>query len=236
MQKVVRIISGLKKYYQVEPFTEKVGQGEVFRILIGTILSQNCSDTNSERAARALFKKYRTPGAIAGAPLREVEKLIKPSGFYKVKARRLKEVSRIILDRYGGKVPDSIEELVKMPGVGRKTAGCVMVYGFSRPESIPVDTHVHRVSNRLGLVKTKQREKTELALMKLVPKKHWILVNEVMVLHGKNICSARNPHCWECPVKKYCRYYYTIYNKEKGKPGKIKTKRTMLRRMRREKV
>jgi endonuclease-3 len=232
---IPKVLDTLKKYYRVEPFTGEESQGSIFRILISTILSQNCSDTNSERAARQLFRKYRTPGAIAGAPVRELERLVKPSGFFKVKARRIKEVSRIILKKYGGKVPDSTGELVKIPGVGRKTAGCVMVYGFSRAEGIPVDTHVHRVSNRLGLVRTKQREKTEQALMELVPRKYWILVNEVFVLHGKNICRAGNPRCWECPVSKYCRYYYTIYNKGKGKPGKIRTKRTMLRRMRRGK-
>lgn len=232
MGSVEAVLKALQKHYKVEPFTEEESQGSIFRILIGTILSQNCSDTNSERAARQLFRKYRTPRAVAGAPVKELERLVKPSGFYRVKARRIKEVSRIILEQYKGKVPGSLEELVKIPGVGRKTAGCVMVYGFSRAEGIPVDTHVHRVSNRLGWVRTKQREKTEQELMKIVPRKYWILVNELFVLHGKNLCFARGPRCGECPVRKYCSYYNSIYREGPKRPKSRGTEKTMLRRMR----
>ncbi len=232
MGRIEKVLGALRKHYGVESLGPGLGQEGVFRILISTILSQRCSDENSERAARNLFRRYRSPQSIASAPVRELEMLIRPSGFYRVKARRLKEVGRIIAEEYGGKVPASLDELVKIPGVGRKTAGCVMVYGFSKPEGIPVDTHVHRVSNRLGLVRTRTPEKTEAELMKKVPRKYWVLVNELMVLHGKSVCKSRNPACAMCPVKKYCDYYRNA--RRKPAPGKIKGRvgKTMLRRMR----
>jgi len=232
MGKVGNVLDALRKYYRVSSFGPGLGQSDIFRILVSTVLSQRCNDENSERAAGNLFRKYRSPITIANAPVRELERLIKPSGFYRVKARRLKEVSRIVVEKYGGKVPDSLDELVKIPGIGRKTAGCVMVYGFSKPEGIPVDTHVHRVSNRLGLVKTRTPGKTEQELMRTVPKKYWILVNELMVLHGKNICKSRNPRCPLCPVKRYCEYYRNVYIGAGAGSIKRRINKTMLSRMR----
>lgn len=176
-----------------------------FQVLIGTVLSQRTRDESTEKASAALFSRYKTPKQIENAPLKEIEKLIKPSGFYKVKARRVKEISSIILKDYGGKVPDTVEELVAIPGVGRKTAGCVLVYAFGKP-AIPVDTHVHKVSNRLGLVKTKRPEQTEQELMKIIPKDMWITVNNTMVRFGQQVCKPVKPRCWDCPVYKLCEY------------------------------
>ncbi|MFH1505854.1 MAG: endonuclease III [archaeon] len=174
-----------------------------FYILISTILSQRNRDESTIKVAKQLFSVYKTPKALANAPIRSIEKLIKQSGFYHTKAKRIKEVSKILLDKYTGNVPKDYEELVALPGVGPKTAGCVLVYAYGKP-AIPVDTHVHRISNRLGWAKTKTPEKTQIALEKIVPKDLWMDVNEVLVIHGQTICKPITPLCDECGVRKYC--------------------------------
>ncbi len=184
-------------------------KSDPFRSLIGTVLSQRTRDENTSVAAGRLFAKYRTARSLANAGIREIEKLIRPSGFYRVKAKRIRKISRIIDKKYNGNVPESMEELCSLPGVGRKTAGCVLVYSYGRP-AIPVDTHVHRVSNRIGIVNTKTPEKTEQELMKKIPKKHWLMVNELFVTFGKKICRPVGPGCSECPIKRYCDYYRTL--------------------------
>jgi len=177
--------------------------GDPFRVLITTVLSQRTKDANTDRAAAALFSKYKTPKQLANARLKDIERLIRASGFYKIKAKRIKEISGIILDKYGGKTPRKMEELLSLPGVGRKTANCVLVFAYRQP-AIPVDTHVHRLSNRLGWVKTKTPEKTEGQLVKKIPKKYWIDLNELLVTHGQNICLPRKPRCPICPIEKWC--------------------------------
>ncbi|MBN1386075.1 endonuclease III [Candidatus Woesearchaeota archaeon] len=174
-----------------------------YKSLISTILSARARDETTEVLAKELFRKYRTMKSLADAPLPQLEKDIKKSGFYKQKARRIKEVSQIILTKHRGKVPETMEELTALPGVGRKTAGCVLVYAFGK-QAIPVDTHVHRISNRLGLVETKAPEKTEQELMKLVPKNRWHLVNDLLVNHGKTICNPITPSCSRCEISKLC--------------------------------
>jgi endonuclease-3 len=180
-------------------------KNDPFHVLIGTVLSQRTKDENTEKADKQLFSKYKTPEEIANAPLKDLEMLIKPSGFYRVKAKRIKEISKIIAEKYNGKVPETINELIKLPGVGRKTAGCVLVYGFNRP-AIPTDVHVFRVSNRVGIVKEKTPEKTEQALMKVIPKKYWIAYNSIMVRFGQQICRPIRSRCWECPIVEMCEY------------------------------
>lgn len=176
-----------------------------FEVLIGTILSQRTKDENTRKAAAALFARYKTPKQIANASLKNLQKLIKPSGFYKVKAKRIKQVSRILLKKYKGRVPKDFDELIKLPGVGRKTANCVLVFGYKVP-AIPVDVHVNRISNRLGLVKTKTPEQTEAALEKIIPKRYWIEINELMVKFGQNKCLPRKPRCPSCLLRKMCMY------------------------------
>jgi adenine-specific DNA glycosylase len=144
--------------------------------------------------------------------LRELERLVKPSGFYRVKARRIQEISRQIVRDFGGTVPRKREDLLSLSGVGPKTAGCVQVYAFG-DDALPVDTHVHRISNRLGLVKTKAPEKTEPELKKAIPRKYWREINLLMVSFGQKVCLPRNPRCGICGLKKICRYY-TFYPKE----------------------
>jgi len=180
-----------------------------FRVLITTILSQRTRDENTDQAAAALFDVYKTPEEIANAPTEEVEKLIKKAGFYRVKAKRVKEVSKIIHEDYNDVVPDDIEELLGLPGVGRKTANCVIVYGF-RKSAIPVDVHVHRISNRLGLVHTKNPDETEFELAKIVPQKYWLDLNEKFVRFGQDICRPIGPKHEECPINDLCDFYNEI--------------------------
>ena len=179
-----------------------------FSILIGTILSARTRDENTTKIVKLLFSKYKNPKQLANAKLKDVEKIIKPIGFYHVKAKRIINVAKIIDSKYNGIVPDNLEELVDLPGVGRKTANCVLVYAFDKP-AIPVDIHVHRISNRLGLVNTKTPEETEMELMKKIPKKYWLEINDTFVMYGQNICKPITPLCTVCKIKNYCNFYKT---------------------------
>ncbi|MFB3152437.1 MAG: endonuclease III [Nitrosopumilaceae archaeon] len=179
-----------------------------FSILIGTILSARTKDENTAKVVKKLFSKYKSPQELAKAKVKNVEKIIKSIGFYHVKSKRIINVASIISSEYKGKVPNDFEELLKLPGVGRKTANCVLVYAFDNP-AIPVDTHVHRISNRLGLVQTKTPEETEFALMKKIPKKHWLEINDTFVMYGQNICKPISPMCDVCKIKNICKYYKT---------------------------
>ncbi len=180
--------------------------GGPFSILIGTILSARTKDENTAKVVKKLFSKYKSPQELAKAKVKNVEKIIKSIGFYHVKSKRIIDVASIISSEYKGKVPNDFEELLKLPGVGRKTANCVLVYAFDNP-AIPVDTHVHRISNRLGLVQTKTPEETEFALMKKIPKKHWLEINDTFVMYGQNICKPISPMCDVCKIKNICKYY-----------------------------
>ncbi len=180
--------------------------GGPFSILIGTILSARTRDENTTKIVKKLFSRYKTAKALANAQVKDVEKIIRSIGFYHVKAKRIIKVALIINSQYKGKVPDDFEKLVNLPGVGRKTANCVLVYAFDKP-AIPVDVHVHRISNRLGLVKTKTPEETEMALMEKIPKKYWLEINDTFVMYGQNICKPISPMCDVCKIKRRCNYY-----------------------------
>ncbi len=190
----------------IDKFGEDWKTKDPFKVLITTILSQRTKDANTRKASKALFGEYPKGEDVAKAGTDDIEKLIRPAGFYHVKARNIKEVSRIIVEKYGGKVPDNMKELLELPGVGRKTAGIVLVAGFDKP-AIPVDVHVHRVSNRLGWADTKTPEKTEQELTEALPKKYWKDVNLTLVRFGQKVCLSRKPKCGECPVSSYCHYY-----------------------------
>lgn len=185
--------------------------GNPLSILVGTILSARTRDENTSSVVKKLFSRYKTARSLARAKISDVERIIKSTGFYHVKARRIIEVASIINSQYSGKVPDNLDELLKLPGVGRKTANCVLVYAFEKP-AIPVDTHVHRISNRLGLVKTKTPEETELVLMKKIPKKYWLQINDMFVMYGQNICKPISPMCNVCQIKRECRYFKTNFS------------------------
>ena len=180
--------------------------GDPFKILIGTILSARTRDENTTRVVRKFFERFKGPQDVASADLAEIKKIIHSIGFYNVKAERIKRVSQMLVEKYGGQVPSDMESLLQLPGVGRKTANCVLVYAFDKP-AIPVDVHVHRISNRLGIVRTKTPEQTEERLVQLVDKKLWTRVNDTFVMYGQNICLPTRPACGLCDLKKVCGYY-----------------------------
>ncbi|MFQ6136198.1 MAG: endonuclease III domain-containing protein [Candidatus Hydrothermarchaeales archaeon] len=199
-ERISEIVNTLKERHETGSYNS-----DPFRVLIFTILSQRTKDENTARAGERLFSVFETPHEMADADEAELQRLIKPSGFYKVKARRIKEVSKIISKKYGGSVPDDLVELLSLPGVGRKTANCVLVYGFGK-KAIPVDVHVHRISNRLGLVGTKRPEETEKGLMKKVPRRFWRELNELFVKFGQDLCRPINPKCNECDIRHLCKF------------------------------
>lgn len=185
-----------------------VEKGDPFAILIGTILSARTKDENTTKVIKELFARFKTPKDLASAKTKDIERIIKSIGFYHVKAKRIIEVAKIIESQYNGIVPDSLEQLVQLPGVGRKTANCVLVYAYEKP-AIPVDVHVHRIANRLGLVETKKPEETEIVLVEKIPKKYWLKINDTFVMYGQNICKPISPMCHVCKIKRYCKYYKT---------------------------
>ena len=180
--------------------------GDPYKILIGTILSARTRDETTTNVIKMLFSKFKNPEELSRANLKEIKELIQKIGFYNVKAARIKEVSKILVEKYNSKVPPNLEDLLSFPGVGRKTANCVLVYGFKKP-AIPVDVHVHRISNRIGIVNTKKPEDTEIVLQKSIDRKYWISVNETFVVFGQNICLPIKPKCNVCRLTNLCKYY-----------------------------
>ena len=197
---VEEIISRLKKLYPKGYFHIN---RDPYYILISTVLSQRTRDEVTIPTTQKLFSVFDTPQKIANADVDEIQELIRNVGFYRIKSQRLIEISRMLLDEYDGIVPDDINELVKLPGVGRKTANCVLTYAFDK-DAIAVDTHVHRISNRMGLVKTATPEETEIELGKVVEKEMWKDINGLMVLFGKSICRPVSPKCDECIMNDIC--------------------------------
>jgi endonuclease-3 len=174
-----------------------------FRVLVATILSLRTQDPVTEAAARRLFALADTPEALARLPVRRIERAIYPVGFYRTKARRLRAIARRLIEDHGGRVPDRLEDLLALDGVGRKTANLVITLGFGRP-GICVDTHVHRISNRLGWVATRTPEQTERALRERLPRRWWIPLNRLLVLFGQKVCTPTSPRCSLCPLRDGC--------------------------------
>tara|TARA_Y100000310_G_C20478526_1_gene713586 strand:+ start:188 stop:760 length:573 start_codon:yes stop_codon:yes gene_type:complete len=174
-----------------------------FKVLIACLLSLQTQDKNTEKASKALFAVASTPKQIVNLPIKKLEKLIYSSGHYKKKSRTLKHVSNEIIKRFNGKVPDTEEELLSIKGIGRKTANIVLAFAYGK-DVIPVDIHVHVISNRLDWVNTKNADQTEYELVKVMPKKYWKELNALLVLFGKEICITISPWCSRCPISKYC--------------------------------
>lgn len=216
---IVKIISLLKKQYP-KKFNGSIISRDPFKVLIGTILSHQTRDERTISASRKLFKKFDTPSKLAKAELNEIRDLIKEVGIYNIKAKRIKELSNILLQNYGGKVPEDYNTLLSLPGVGRKTANIVFTHAFGKEDYIAVDTHVHKISNRLGIVNTKTSDQTEQILYKVIPRKEWKFINELFVQHGQNICKSK-PICEKCVISNYCDYY--IF-KRKGRLNKRERK------------
>ena len=203
-----KVVSVLKKEVKRQNFTIPIVTqvsitGKPFLVLISTMLSLRTKDQVTADACNRLFAVADTPEKLSKLAVGRIEKLIYPVGFYKTKAPKIKEVSRRIIDEYDGKVPDSIDELLLFDGVGRKTANLVLGLGFGVP-AICVDTHVHRISNRLGYVRTKVPDETEQVLRSKLPKKHWIVYNDLLVTWGQNVCVPISPWCSKCAIEKLC--------------------------------
>jgi endonuclease III len=199
-----------KKLYRLTALKQLQDEelGDPFKILIGTILSSRTRDETTTKVVKTLFKRFKNAKELAEGNLEEVKQIIHSIGFYNVKAKRIIEVSQLIVKRFDGKVPNSIEKLLELPGVGRKTANCVLVYGFNKP-TIPVDTHVHRISNRIGLVNTKTPEKTEIELSNIIDRRYWLKLNNTFVMYGQNVCLPVTPNCKLCKLKKICKFYHS---------------------------
>lgn len=174
-----------------------------FTVLISCILSLRTQDKTTDEASRRLFKLARTPKTMIRLDIKTIEKTIYPVGFYKNKAVNIKKICDLLLSQYRGRVPDDIDELLKLPGVGRKTANLVVTLGYNKP-GICVDTHVHRITNRWGYVQTKTPEQTETALRKKLPTDYWIVINNLLVSFGQNLCKPISPFCSQCKLKHYC--------------------------------
>jgi endonuclease III len=214
MENYGKIISQIKKKTDEfkNPVVTKIGKvnKSKYKVLISCILSLRTKDETTYPASKRLFKLARTPKEMLSLTTKQIEKAIYPVGFYRTKARRIKEISKTLLKKHNGKVPETFEDLMNLKGVGRKTANIVMVYGHKK-EGLPIDTHCHRIPNRLGWVKTKNPDKTEECLRKILPKKYWEDFNNTFVTFGQNVCRPVKPHCWECPVTRYCKYYREVY-------------------------
>lgn len=207
-ENIDKIVNGIKNANL--PQTDFVKMMEEFhdpfKVLICCILSLRTNDKTTYPCSLRMLELGTKPADFLSLDAETLAKAIYPVGFYKNKAQQILDLSREIIEKYNGKVPCSIDELVKFKGVGRKTANLVMAKGFDKP-AICVDVHVHRISNRLGWVKTKTPDETEMELRKLLPEKYWLDINTILVTFGQNICKPQRPYCDKCPIKKYCETY-----------------------------
>jgi len=200
----IRTLRRLSPTWRATALAEDAAQWhDPFRVLIACLLSLRTKDETTGPAAARLFARADTPEAMRRLSPRAIERAIYPVGFYRTKARVLRDVSRDLIARYGGSVPDDIDALLTLKGVGRKTANLVVTQGFNKP-GICVDVHVHRISNRWGYVRTKTPEETEMALRRRLPRRYWIGYNDLLVSFGQNICLPVSPHCSRCPIRAGC--------------------------------
>ena len=202
IQERLEALKILENYYKNQ-LCAVVKYKDSYKVLISCIISLRTKDEVTDKASKKLFEKADTPFKMVNLTPEEISKLIYPSGFYRRKGFQIWKISKILIDKYNGQVPCDIEELLKLNGVGRKTANLVLSVGCGKP-AICVDTHVHRISNRLGWVGTDNPTQTEFELMDIIPKEYWSKINNLFVLHGKNICKPIKPLCNKCPIKKFC--------------------------------
>jgi endonuclease-3 len=209
MSSIPKILTALSRAIRgmedlaVEKISEE-SREDPFRVLVATMLSAQTRDAVTHAASTRLFRTARTPRSIAALPVRTIERLIYPVSFYRVKARHLRELCRAIVERFGGRVPDRMEDLLTLPGVGRKTANLVLILSHGSQDNICVDTHVHRIANRLGWVRTKAPDATEQALYRVVPRHWWARVNLCLVTWGQNVCRPVYPRCAACVISPLC--------------------------------
>lgn len=207
IDEIIKILKRETKRYH-DPSVTMVALNEhkhkPFDVLISCILSLRTKDKVTIGAFARLKKLMNSPEELAKLDIKKIEKAIYPVGFYITKAKRIKEIARVLVEKYDSKVPDEIDELLKLKGVGRKTANLVLTLGYGKL-GICVDVHVNRISNRLGYVKTRNPYDTEFALREKLPKKYWIIYNDLLVIYGQNVCVPVSPFCSRCPIYKYCR-------------------------------
>jgi endonuclease-3 len=203
IERIIPILRKEVKQFHMPIVSEIALRKDPFKVLISCLLSLRTKDETTAEASKRLFAKAPTAKKLASIPIKNIEKLIYPVGFYKTKARRIKDIAKLLLTKYNNKVPDTIEELLKLHGVGRKTANIVITIGFRKP-GVAVDTHVHRISNRLGYVKTKTPDQTEFALRDKLAQKHWIIYNDLLVAWGQNVCRPISPLCSICKIRPFC--------------------------------
>lgn len=203
IDKVVQILK--ERYYdKTSALMDVSNLKDPFKVLISCILSLRTKDDVTAKATKRLFERAKTPEEMVKLKKEEIEAAIYPVGFYHRKAEQILEISRVLIEKYDSRVPDEIDELLKFKGVGRKTANIVITMGYKKP-GVAVDTHVHRLSNRLGLVATKTPYQTEFALRETLPQKYWIIFNDLLVMHGQTICTPISPKCSICPITEYCK-------------------------------
>ncbi|BBJ27175.1 endonuclease III domain-containing protein [Athalassotoga saccharophila] len=200
----------------IEKYPRKEETKDPFQVLISTVLSQRTRDANTAKASRALFSKFPTAYELSKAEISEVERLIRSVGMYKQKAERIVNIAREIVDLWDGKVPSTLDDLIKFSGVGRKTANIVLAVSYDLPV-IAVDVHVHRIANRIGIVKTKTPFETEMALTEIVPEEYRKRLNGAMVNFGQTVCLPRNPRCMSCTFKEVCEYGQSVISGSGGK-------------------
>ncbi|MEM4363857.1 MAG: endonuclease III [Candidatus Diapherotrites archaeon] len=203
--KAQKVLEILKKNYKNTGTALKFSS--VFQLSVAVILSAQCTDERVNMVTSKLFQKLSEPKDFANVKPKELEKMIYSTGFYKNKAKNIIKMSKKILDEYDGKVPQSMEELIKLPGIGRKTANIILSEGYGIIEGIAVDTHVSRLAQRIGLSKNKEPEKIEKDLMQQFPKKDWWFLSNALIWHGRKICTARKPKCSECEIRQYCEFF-----------------------------
>ena len=214
IDKIIKLLKKEIKRFK-NPIATEIGEKtkDPFLVLISCILSLRTKDTTTGPASKRLFDLADNPKDMLKLSKKQIEKAIFPVGFYPTKAKWIKEVCKILIEEYHGNVPDTMEKLMELPGIGRKCSGIVMCYGFNKNVSIPTDTHVHKLTNRLGWVKTKTPEKTEQELMKIIPRKYWHDLNNLLVAHGQNICVPISPFCSKCAIRVYCPRIGVIRNR-----------------------
>ena len=208
-EKAIEIIEILKKAYPDAKCS--LDFSTPFEMLVAVILSAQCTDERVNKTTPAIFAKYSTPEDFDEMPLEVLEELIHPCGFYKNKSKNIKLTAKKIVEEYNSQVPDIMEDLLTLPGVGRKTANVVMLEAFNKPQGIAVDTHAKRLSNRIGFSSEETPEKIEQDLLKLFPYEYLKDVNHILIYHGRAICTARSPKCEQCPINKLCKYYAQIF-------------------------
>ena len=203
MEKVAAILDLLDKNYPGAKIS--LDFSNPLELLVATVLSAQCTDVRVNQVTKELFKKYQTAADYADAPLEELEEDIRPTGFFRNKAKSLKSCGAVLVEKHQAQVPDNLEELVRLPGIGRKTANVILGNAFNTP-GVVVDTHVGRISQRLGLTQQRDPVKIEFDLMERIPQKKWTLFSHQLIQHGRSVCKARKPQCTECPLLEHCDF------------------------------